>query len=47
MNSPSPLPIMPSTNNPINNSSRNGVRLNPPHGEPGHDCGVQVGQPLS
>lgn len=24
----------------------NGVRINPPHGQPGHDCSVQVGQPL-
>lgn len=23
-----------------------GQRLNPPHGEPGHDCAVQVGAPL-
>lgn len=23
-----------------------GVKLNPPHGEPGHDCAVQVGAPL-
>lgn len=23
-----------------------GVKLNPPHGEPGHDCSVQVGAPL-
>lgn len=23
-----------------------GVRINPPHGQPGHDCSVQVGQPL-
>jgi hypothetical protein len=22
------------------------VKLNPPHGEPGHDCAVPVGQPL-
>jgi hypothetical protein len=22
------------------------VRLNPPHGEPGHDCNVPVGEPL-
>lgn len=24
-----------------------GPRLNPPHGQPGHDCAVQVGAPLS
>ncbi|HEU4472898.1 MAG TPA: hypothetical protein VFR58_17510 [Flavisolibacter sp.] len=29
---------------PANNAMQ--VRLNPPHGEPGHDCSVQVGQPL-
>jgi len=23
-----------------------GVRLNPPHGQPGHDCSVEVGKPL-
>lgn len=23
-----------------------GVKINPPHGEPGHDCSVQVGAPL-
>ena len=28
------------------NTSGKGVRLNPPHGQPGHDCSVQVGQPL-
>lgn len=32
-----------------NNSSTGGedVKINPPHGEPGHDCAVPVGQPLS
>lgn len=24
-----------------------GVKLNPPHGQPGHDCAVPVGQPLN
>ncbi len=24
-----------------------GVALNPPHGQPGHDCAVPVGQPLN
>ena len=24
----------------------NGVALNPPHGQPGHDCAIPVGQPL-
>ena len=41
------MPVMPSALNPVNNISTSGIRLNPPHGEPGHDCNVQVGQPLS
>lgn len=32
--SPSPIPVS------------GGQRLNPPHGQPGHDCAVQVGAPL-
>lgn len=47
VNGSMPLPIMQGATNPINNSTMNRVRLNPPHGEPGHDCNVQVGQPLS
>lgn len=31
---PSPMPVT------------GGQRLNPPHGQPGHDCAVQVGAPL-
>lgn len=27
-------------------STPGGPRLNPPHGQPGHDCAVQVGAPL-
>lgn len=27
-------------------SAPGGPRLNPPHGQPGHDCAVQVGAPL-
>lgn len=23
-----------------------GVKLNPPHGQPGHDCSIEVGKPL-
>ena len=30
---------------PLSNSS-NSVALNPPHGQPGHDCAIPVGQPL-
>lgn len=29
----------------VNNSST--VALNPPHGQPGHDCAIPVGQPLN
>lgn len=31
---------------PANANSSSTVKLNPPHGEPGHDCAVPVGQPL-
>ncbi|WP_417266254.1 hypothetical protein [Brumimicrobium sp.] len=36
-------------NTPLNTAPpvNNGVALNPPHGEPGHDCAVPVGQPLN
>src|SRR5690554_2598804 len=36
-------------NTPLNTAPyvNNGVTLNPPHGEPGHDCAVPVGQPLN
>lgn len=27
--------------------NQNNVALNPPHGEPGHDCSIAVGAPLS
>jgi hypothetical protein len=30
---------------PLSNSN-NSVALNPPHGQPGHDCAIPVGQPL-
>ena len=36
-------------NMPLENIPENtlgGVKLNPPHGAPGHDCAVAVGQPL-
>ena len=40
MNFPS-APMAPS---PV--AAPGGPRLNPPHGQPGHDCAVQVGAPL-
>jgi hypothetical protein len=30
----------------VANSADGSVRLNPPHGEPGHVCSIPVGQPL-
>jgi hypothetical protein len=36
---PSPAPVLPQ---PANGN----VRLNPAHGQPGHDCAIPVGQPL-
>ena len=36
----SPVVAPPATN------GASGVRLNPPHGQPGHDCAVEVGKPL-
>ncbi len=37
-----------SQNMPLNTNAdgSNAVRINPPHGEPGHDCAVPVGNPL-
>ncbi len=34
------LTVQPGTGAPAN------VRLNPPHGQPGHNCAVEVGKPL-
>lgn len=46
-----PLPSSPITSDPsqvplVKDSSGNLVRLNPAHGQPGHDCSIAVGQPL-
>ncbi len=30
----------------VNSNATSGVRLNPPHGEPGHRCEIAVGAPL-
>lgn len=37
-------PIQSQSQTPSNNNA--GVILNPPHGEPGHSCAVNVGDPL-
>ena len=39
-----PAPIAPLA--PVAPPTNNKVRLNPAHGQPGHDCKVPVGQPL-
>lgn len=49
-----PNPTPPSSNPSIINTPQNipapiggAAKLNPPHGQPGHDCAIPVGQPLS
>lgn len=34
------------TSQPSKQPANNTVKLNPAHGEPGHDCAIPVGQPL-
>lgn len=47
---PAPVQIQtPQTNAPVMQqapANAGGVRLNPPHGQPGHDCTIEVGKPL-
>lgn len=49
-NGPAPVQIQtPPTNAPVMQqapANAAGVRLNPPHGQPGHDCTIEVGKPL-
>lgn len=40
------LPAQPLPAQPLPAANGGVVRLNPAHGQPGHDCAVQVGQPL-
>lgn len=42
---PSPAPPSDTMNTPAANNTA-GVKLNPPHGEPGHRCEIPVGAPL-
>ncbi len=37
------VPVAPSTIQP----QQGGVALNPPHGQPGHNCDIEVGKPLN
>jgi hypothetical protein len=52
LNSPAPQaqptvgPAQPATNILTNTNTSGVVTLNPPHGQPGHDCAIPVGQPL-
>lgn len=39
-------PAQPATNVLTNTNTSGAVTLNPPHGQPGHDCAIPVGQPL-
>lgn len=41
----SPVVNSPTQFIPVSNTNSN-VALNPPHGQPGHDCAIAVGQPL-
>lgn len=46
---PAPQPVnttSPLVAPPVITQPQKTVRLNPAHGQPGHDCGVPVGQPL-
>lgn len=49
-NGPAPVQIQtPPTNAPMMQqapANAAGVKLNPPHGQPGHDCTIEVGKPL-
>ena len=40
---PAPAVSLPANNT---GSNTNGAKVNPPHGQPGHDCSVAVGAPL-
>lgn len=42
----SPATITPATSPVTLPKAAPGAKLNPPHGQPGHDCAVQVGAPL-
>ncbi len=51
-NASGPAPVQmqtPQTNAPVMQQApmnAAGVKLNPPHGQPGHDCSIEVGKPL-
>jgi hypothetical protein len=39
--------VAPTSSQTINSSSTGDVAVNPPHGQPGHDCAIPVGAPLN
>ncbi|OAD91148.1 hypothetical protein A7A78_04880 [Aequorivita soesokkakensis] len=39
--------VAPTSSQTINNSATGDVAVNPPHGQPGHDCAIPVGAPLN
>lgn len=41
-----PQSTAPQSTSPQGSAPASGVRLNPPHGQPGHSCDVEVGTPL-
>jgi len=50
-NGPSAMPALPPSNatspsGAANDGTNASIRLNPPHGEPGHVCEIPVGEPL-
>lgn len=46
INNDSTAPVGAAINVPVPNSQPVTGRLNPPHGQPGHDCNIAVGAPL-
>ena len=43
---PTARPVQPAPHVLTNSNTSGAVTLNPPHGQPGHDCAIPVGQPL-
>jgi hypothetical protein len=44
--SPAPMQITPSATTTPSTPAAPGAKLNPAHGQPGHDCAIAVGAPL-
>jgi len=39
--------VAPNSTSTTNSANANGGAVNPPHGQPGHDCAIPVGAPLN